>query len=456
MGASSNLGLFCLNSLTGEILWRNPIGGTGSASTPAISGDRVFMGSCTTIDETSSWWGVASSPLIYNDAVFVNSFSDAKLHAFDFGGNELWSIDTPGSINHYASPAAEGGKIVFAGGDPALYCVNISDHSVLWTFNTSDMIKTTPAIEDGVVFFASKSRMYAVDMDGDEVWSRDLCGTISSPAVSHGRVYIGSSFSEKRFYCLNASNGGEIWNGSVNGAILSSPAVTHDTVYFGTNTGDGTIFALNATDGTVQWSYDTGDYIMSSPSISDRILFIGSDTGYLYAFGTSEKFWTGNVVLLSGETLNVTADNSGTNYTISHTTALGALAKASGYGGFNFTINNSCHAFIDSVAGVANDGAEDECWHYWVNCPDDPKPVMGADTFELNASSDARDVVTFYYGSDEIAPENASVVIEITTQIIEKKPEAIFITVERRDFIENTTERTSRSFIRLMSIVESI
>ncbi|MCK4458457.1 MAG: cobaltochelatase subunit CobN, partial [Methanosarcinales archaeon] len=466
MGESSNLGLFCLDNSTGNILWKNLIGGTGSASTPAVAGDRVFVGSRTrdlycvdaingatiwnvTIDENPSYHGVASSPLIYNDTVFVNSFSDAKLHVFDFYGKELWSIDTPGNINQYASPAASDGRIFFAGGDPALYCVNISNRSILWRFNTSDAIKTTPAIEDGVVYFATKNRMYAVNMTGDMVWSRDLKATISSPAIAHGKVYIGSGTSEKKLYCFDAGNGSDIWTASVNGAILSSPAVADETVYFGTNTGDGTVYALNATDGSVRWSYDTGDYIMSSPSISDGMMFIGSDTGYLYAFG----IWKGNAVLLSGETLNVTARNSSAdraNYTISRTTALGAFVKVAGarYGNFNFTINDSGYnasgtLFFDSIADVPNDETVGEYWHYWVNYPDDPKPGVGANEFELNDSRSARDVVTFYYGSDETTPEDSSVVIEITTQIIAKKPEAIFITVERRDFIENVAEMSN-------------
>ena len=472
MGESSNLGLFSLDNSTGNILWKNPIGGTGSASTPAVAGNRVFVGSVTgdiycvnaldgatiwnrTIDENPAYWGVASSPLIYNDMVFVNSFSDAKLHVFDLYGNKLWGVDTPGNINQYASPAASAGAVFFAGGDPALYCVNIYNQSILWRFNTSDTIKTTPAIESGVVYFATNNRMYAVNMTGDMVWSRDLKATISSPAIAHGKVYIGSGTSEKKLYCLDAGSGSEIWNKSVNGAILSSPAVADETVYFGTNTGDGTVFALNATDGTVRWRCDTGDYIMSSPSISDGMMFIGSDTGYLYAFGV----WKGSTVLLSGETLNVTARNSSAdpaNYTISRTTALGAFIKVAGarYGNFNFTINDSGYntsgtLFLDSIADVPNDETEGEYWHYGVNYPNDPEPGVGANEFELNDSRGARDVVTFYYGSNDTTPEDASVVIEITTQIIAKKPEAIFITVERRDFIENVAEMSNLNITHL-------
>ncbi|CAD7766625.1 MAG: Outer membrane protein assembly factor BamB [Candidatus Argoarchaeum ethanivorans] len=465
MGSGDHLGLFCLNNSTGEILWTNPIGGLGGASTPAISGDRVFVGShagdlyCVnitdratiwheTIETNPSFWGVASSPLIYDDAVFVNSFSDATLHAFDFNGNELWEINTPNNIDHYVSPAAEGDKIFFAGGDPALYCVNISNQSILWRFNTSDDIKTTPSIDDDVVFFATKSRMHAVDMDGSEVWNHSLSGTISSPAIAYGKVYIGSS--DGVFYCFNATDGNEIWNKSVNGKIDSSPAVADGTVYFGTNTGHGTVYALNATDGTVRWSYNTGNNIMSSPSVSDEIMFIGSDTGYLYAFGTPEKFWKGSMVLLEGKTINVTAENSGINYTINRTTSLGALAKAAGYGGFNFTINDSCLAFVDSIADVSNNETEGKYWRYHVNYHlDDPEPTIAANEFELNASSTARDVVTFYYGEEEITPENSTMAIEITTQIIKKKPEVIFITIERHEFIEDISKRSNSNITLL-------
>jgi cobaltochelatase CobN len=428
MGAYSNLGLFCLNNSTGEILWGNPLGGKGGRSTPATSGDLIFVGSCTgdlycvnasdgktiwneTIETSPAWWVTGDSPLVYEDKVFISGFSDGTLHAFDFDGKELWNITTGGGIGSYTSPAASDGRIFFAGGDPALYCVNISDHSILWNFSTSDDITTTPSIEGDVVFFATESRMYSVDMDGDEVWSHNLTVMFSSPAVAYGNVYIGSD--EKKMHCFNASNGDEVWNKSVNGIIRSSPAVADGTVYFGNNTGDGTVYALNATDGTLRWSYDTGDYVMSSPSVSDGILFIG-------------------------------ANNSSTNYTINRTTALGALVKAAGYGSFNFTINDSCLAFVDSIAEVSNNETDGKYWRYHVNYhPDDPEPTIHADKFELNASSTARDVVMFYYGNESITPENSTMAVQITTQIIEKKPEAIFITVERRDFIENTTENSN-------------
>ncbi|HIE32386.1 MAG TPA: cobaltochelatase subunit CobN [Methanosarcinales archaeon] len=461
MGQSSNLGLHCLDESDGSIIWSNSLGGRGGVSTPAIAGGRVFAGSLgpygtgpgtgelycidasdgatiwnITIEPDPQWWGLASSPLIYDDMVYVVSFSDRTLHAVDFDGNELWNHSKAGGSNVYMSAATDGSRIFFGGGN-AMNCVDIEAHTEVWNYSVSGKVTTTPATEDGIVYFATDDpdkRLYAIDIaTGAEVWSRHLYGSVSSPAISDGKIYIGDR--EKKINCFNATDGDEIWNKSVDGAILSSPAVAGETVYFGVNTGDGTIYALNATDGSVRWSYNTGNYIMSPPSISDGMMFIGSDTGYLYAFGTPEKFWEGSAVLLKGGTLNLTA--KGTNYTINRTTALGAFAKAAGNGDFNFTVNNSSTAFVDSVAGVSNDETEGTHWHYWVNYPADPKPGVGANEFELNAENTARDVVTFYYGKSWTTPENSTMVIEITTQVIERKPEVIFITVERHDFIED-------------------
>jgi cobaltochelatase CobN len=303
IGGSGTLGLYCLNETTGETIWHNPLGGSGGVSTPAILGDRLFVGSLTgelycinATDRTTVWsrmiepnklyWGVGSCPLIYEDTVFVNTASDGALFAFDLEGNELWNITTGsyagGAAAYYRSPAAHDGKIFFGGSGSAFYCVDTATRTEVWNFSTTGSVSTAPAIEDGVVYFATMSRMYAVDMDGKEVWMHDLKGTISSPAVAYGRVYIGSD--DKKMYCFNASDGDEIWNISVDANVKSSPVVADETVYFGTNIYGDMVYALNASDGSLRWTYDTGNCIMAQPAVSDRILFIGSDSGCLYAF----------------------------------------------------------------------------------------------------------------------------------------------------------------------------
>ncbi|MEA1985720.1 MAG: cobaltochelatase subunit CobN [Euryarchaeota archaeon] len=471
---SEILGLYSLDKSDGSIIWNNSLGGNGGVSTPAVAGDRVFAGSVgpygapgpddpttgdlycinTTngitlwnkpIESNPGWFGAASSPLIYDGAVYVVSSSDGKLHAFDFDGNKLWDYAASGGSDIFMSATTDGSRIFFGGGN-AMNCVDIATQSEEWTFGVGSQVSTTPTVEDGVVYFATgrgEKKLYAVDIaTGNEIWNRSLYGSLSSPAISNGRIYIGDK--DKRLNCINATDGSEIWNQTLEGACRSSPVVAGGMVYTAANSVEGTIYCFDADDGTLKWSYDPGNYNMAQPSVSDGTLFVGSDTGYLYAFG----IWKGNTVLLKGETLNVTADTSNTNYTISRTTALGAFVKTARREGFDFTINDSDYAangtlFIDSIVGVSNDVAEGNYWHYWVNYPNSSKPDRGANEYELDGTSDARDVVMFYYGGATSTPVDAVMGVEITTQIIEKKPEAIFITVERLDFIENTAERSN-------------
>ncbi|MEA1905443.1 MAG: PQQ-binding-like beta-propeller repeat protein [Euryarchaeota archaeon] len=299
-------GLYCLNETTGEIIWWNPIGGMGGVSTPAISGDRVFVGSCTgdlycvnasdgatiwdrTIEPDPLYWGVGSSPLIYDGTIFVNTVSDGALYAFNFDGSELWKIaTTTGSYSggssaiYYISPAAHGG-MVFWGAGPALYCADIATHGEVWNFSTSGTISTTPAISGGMVFFATDEpgeRLYALYLDGGEAWNTSMRCRLSSPAVAHGRVYIGDM--DKHLNCLDSGNGSVIWSKYVGGPVKSSPVVAGGMVYVTEYT--GTIYCFDADCGTFVWSGDTEGFNIAQPAVSDGTLFVGSDSGYLYAF----------------------------------------------------------------------------------------------------------------------------------------------------------------------------
>jgi len=301
---TENLGLHCLDESNGSIVWSNVLGGYGGVSTPAIECGRVFAGAtyfsgdlyCIDASDGATIWnrmiesdpgyyGVASSPLIHNGMVYVVSSSDGTMHAIDFDGAEQWNYSASGSSDWYMSAATDGDKLFFGGGN-AMNCVDIATHTKEWTFVVGDKVTTTPAACDGVVYFATgknEKKLYAVDTaTGTEVWSRSLYGSLSSPAISGGKIYIGDK--EKKINCIDASDGSEVWNQTLGGVCLSSPVVANGMVYTTANYGSGTIYGFDADDGTLAWSYDTGNWNMAQPSVSDGILFVGSDTGYLYAF----------------------------------------------------------------------------------------------------------------------------------------------------------------------------
>jgi PKD repeat protein len=56
-------------------------------------------------------------------------------------------------------------------------------------------------------------------------------GVSSSPAVTDGKVYVGSH--DNKMYCLDAMTGMRIWDYVAGGQILSSPAIAEGNVYVG-------------------------------------------------------------------------------------------------------------------------------------------------------------------------------------------------------------------------------
>jgi len=409
---NGNPGLYCINASTGEVIWRNE--NITGASTVAVANGLLFVGNfsgefycinATTgkiiwkriLEDNPSWWGIASSPLIYNNKVYVTTFSKGTLHALDVNGNELWNFSTGEEISHYTSPSACNSMIFFAG-NTSLYCLN-EDGEELWNFSTDSKITNTPAINYDKVFFATEDKLYAVNVDGTESWNTSLNGTISTAALAYGNVYIGSE--DGVLHCINATTGNELWNFTANGKIDSSPAIANGVVYFATNTPNGTMYALNAFDGNLVWNYSlnppSGSYynIMSSPFLADGKLFIGADDGYVYCF--SSLIWRGWVELNPAEIVVELKDGRTTK--VDGYSALAALLKASEIGGFNITIVNSTWGlYVESIADVKAEGMKG--WMYTVN---GDMPAVGVADYELSDG----DTLDFFYGSWGMTAEEA-------------------------------------------------
>jgi len=121
--------------------------------------------------------------------------------------------------------------------------------------------------------------------DNNTLWSYTTSGGVqSSPAVSDGRVYVGSE--DSKVYCLNASTGSLIWSYTTGWVVRSSPAVADGKVYVGSH--DSNVYCLNASTGSLIWSYTTGNLVWSSPAVSDGRVYVGSYDSKVYAFGSHD------------------------------------------------------------------------------------------------------------------------------------------------------------------------
>ena len=292
-------------------LWTGTIGIHGSHSSPALAGNMVYVGAvdgelyafqvgCSTNGGncTAFWTGAIggnsgdSSPAVAGSMVYIGS-SDGDLYAFDAAGATDCTSGPP-------------------------YTPKIC--TPLWTGAAGDHIDSSPAVAGGVVYVGSEENsgggnLYAFDAAGNTrcsngggsspktclpLWVGAIgAGVYSSPAVTDGRVYVGSLDHNLYAFAVGcAGNGGTcpaLWTGGTGDEILSSPAVANGVVYVGSE--DGKLYAFDATGATdctsgsspntctSLWTGDTGSYIDSSPAVADGVVYIGSTSYKLYAFG---------------------------------------------------------------------------------------------------------------------------------------------------------------------------
>ncbi|MEM7394589.1 MAG: PQQ-binding-like beta-propeller repeat protein, partial [Verrucomicrobiota bacterium] len=100
-------------------------------------------------------------------------------------------------------------------------------------------IYASPAVVgDRVYVQDARGHVACIDRTSNKVlWTRYIAGVnnCSSPAVAHGRVYIGSSL--KAFYILDAITGSMIRRIEADGGVITAPAVVGDNIYFSTFNG---------------------------------------------------------------------------------------------------------------------------------------------------------------------------------------------------------------------------
>ena len=227
------------------------------------------------------------------------------------GGQKIWEFPLYGN---YSSPAIAGNRIFVRGGS-SLYCLDSVSGANIWDFQAGSEISSSPMVYAGRVYVAtSYGRIYSIDSrTGSKVWSVNVRGDSghASPAISDGRLYIASRYSDVEqqvgvVSCLDLETGETIWEYETSGYIYGSPAVGDGKVFIGAeyrsnNMSFGKVYILDAGTGARLKEYLTGAAIYSSPAYRDGIIYIGCNDGKIYAIDAKENslvwsFDTGNSI----------------------------------------------------------------------------------------------------------------------------------------------------------------
>jgi outer membrane protein assembly factor BamB len=204
----------------------------------------------------------------------------------------------------FSSPAVVnlkslGEPVVFAGGFNSLDAYRASDGTRLWSFPVAKMVNSSPAVLNGVVYFASSDgTIYALNAKNGALRCSFATGqfTETSPVVvedpdgSGPVIYLGTSpplpaqGSEYAIYGPGNTHGsctqdwafhgwtiqpGGSWSPPAYGTNASGTAV----LVFGSENTDNSVYALNASTGAKIWTYRTNktaadDDVGASPTIS--------------------------------------------------------------------------------------------------------------------------------------------------------------------------------------------
>ena len=114
----------------------------------------------------------------------------------------------------------------------------------------------------------------------EEVWRFATGDTVSasSPTVSGGVVYIGSS--DGHLYAIDGDTGTEVWSFTA-GPISASPAFSDGVVYVGSF--DHNVYAVDTATGEERWRFGAEATVSSSPAVWEGVVYVGSQAGFLYA-----------------------------------------------------------------------------------------------------------------------------------------------------------------------------
>ncbi|MCW4016556.1 MAG: PQQ-binding-like beta-propeller repeat protein [Candidatus Bathyarchaeota archaeon] len=357
--------VYCIDAYNGSFIWKfetNEEKMTTFGSTPAIAdgkvyiapedgnfyvldlntGDelnRVSMGTYKSADVgPTGQANIRSSPIIYNNKVYVGSLHNNKTYCLDLDGNVEWATTLGGEV--VGTAAISDGYIYILAWDSMIYKLSMTG-DIVFSF-------TVDTTGTGFFAYAFKEFGFTPTIVGDRLWLGCTgqffrCYNITTgeeiymtqqPYVasehSHGGVvYVpdwaittknvtsGETFDNiggtiigqagPTLACARADNGSNIWSNWGGWEIWGTPVVSgigdNAVAYIGSDS--YSIQVVDASTGLpISW-YTTGGNIVNAPAIWDGKLYVGSYDNKIYCFEDHANIDTTINISIDKTTMNV-------------------------------------------------------------------------------------------------------------------------------------------------------
>ncbi|MBX3279582.1 MAG: PQQ-like beta-propeller repeat protein [Acidobacteria bacterium] len=336
-----HLYLWAVDRRNSNVLWKRPLGGGNvklrkqnmSSPSPVTDGRNVWVmtgtGSLKCFDFAGKeiWardiqkeygrfglnWGYASSPLLYDNSLFVPVLHGMKTDDPSYilrieakTGKTQWRVERPTpaiqeSPDSYITPAllkrGNQTEIIISGGD----CITGHDPATgkeLWRAyglnpdnNPYYRIVNSPLVLEDLVFAGSKNKPYLAVRSGGRgdvtkthvAWRFDNGPDVPTPVTDGKYLYIVRD--NGVVFCLDARTGREIYGQQrlKSGTYSSSPVLADGKIYITNEDGVTSVFSAGEKF-EILAENAMNDYCLSSVAISEGQIFLRT-AGHLYCIG---------------------------------------------------------------------------------------------------------------------------------------------------------------------------
>ncbi len=269
--------------------------------------------------------GVSPSRIYFGGTVNQFGFDAGVLICVErSSGKRLWKFTDKNLKTVFATPVVHDGKLYFGEGlhtdsDCRMICLNAETGEKIWQKVTASHTEGTPAISDGKVFFsAGDDGIYCCDAKtGDEIWhytGGEKPLHIDTPVVvQDGKLYGGSGYNHFAAFCLDASNGKEIWRKELPLRSFGAPLLLGKTIVYGVGTGNltedlssepepnrtpetkpaGMLICRDTATGNEVWKIDLPKSVHTKLAADARAIYACCKDGSIYSFDrkTGKQIW---------------------------------------------------------------------------------------------------------------------------------------------------------------------
>lgn len=292
--AGGDFKALALEAKTGELIWEIPTPGKMDHSF-AVSDNYLYTGLSDhrllalnrktghIIWEFSAQFPITSSPIVGSGMVFFGS-SDRLVFSVDATtGKLIWKTRLSGNLR--SSPVVHGSNLYATDSDGNLTILNARTGQTRFRFRTAASASDAAAVDNGLAYFPSGGRLFAVDADARTVWGEFEFKKIWS------QFYIWQIPGIPR----PPSQRGERWRfapeKTASRGIVAAPAIASDALYYGD--ANGYLYARGVVNKETMWQFHAEDSITSSPVIVGDRLYFGDHGGFLYSLDrfTGDLIW---------------------------------------------------------------------------------------------------------------------------------------------------------------------